>query len=169
MAAEGQADWAHKQATIDRLIDAVDEGDAESKDRWARVLLDGYDQHGWHRRRIVESGGLLLHAVLNPVWANLDLQELADWLDEDRLAQVETGAPLTDDEATSWRKRVTERAFDPELLFRGYGNACVILQLRHSDGRLAHLAAMNWAHPSDVRQARRPGSERREAASCSSR
>ena len=64
--AEIEMDWTSEQAVVDALVDAVDVGDSNKKVKLAQALLDGYAQRDWHRRRIVESGGLLLHSEMNP-------------------------------------------------------------------------------------------------------
>lgn len=143
-----RATWDSEQWVIDRLVEAVELGVAEDKLRFARRLLDGYAKDGWRRRRMVDSGIIVLETDLDPRFA--DPGDAANAVDraggsQERYDQLAGGALLTNEEVSTWREYVTEIAFDDGLAYECHrSNLCVVLEVKHSDRRRAHLAVTHW-------------------------
>src|ERR1700683_1296603 len=130
--------WGSERWVIDRLVEAVESGDAEEKLKLARHLLDGYKRHAWRRRRIVEAGMILLEKDLDPPVAEpgdvLEALQEAD-VSESRLGEIEGGATLTGTEVAIWREHLVCATFDAERVSMREGNVCVAVEVKHSDGR----------------------------------
>jgi hypothetical protein len=150
MAEDTRTTWASEQWVIDRLVEAVDVGDAGAKMKLGTCLLDGYERHDWYRRRMVDSGALVLHEDLNPEVADPD--DVAEVLgyDSDRANEIARGAGFTTQELEAWRALVVASGFDHELIYLGYANACVVVEVKHSDGRHACIAVQKWSRGSGV-------------------
>jgi hypothetical protein len=150
---ELRATWGAEKWVIDRLVEAVEAGDADEKLKLAKHLLDGYKRHDWRRRRIVDAGIILLTSELDP--GRADPQEVSEALEqaevpESRLKQVSEGATLTDSELAVWREFVVEAAFDQERVSMRLGNVCLVIEVKHSDTRRAYLAVQKWNGRSGV-------------------
>ncbi len=146
--------WDSEQWVLDRLIESVEAGDAPFRDRLAKHLIEKYSNHDWHRRRVIDTGVILPNTQLDPRVANREdvVTALEDTkISNARLKKLSEGALLNNAEVAIWRRYVRERAFDPEFVFeRGEGNFCVVVELKHSDRRRAHLAITNWDGQSGV-------------------
>lgn len=109
--------WNNEQWVIDRLAEAVEQDDADSKAKFGQRLLDGINDDGWSSVQFEGEGFYVPFEALDPSNA---LGEDIDTLCEEgvispaRVPLIDEGAPLEGRELERWREIVVERAFAPE-------------------------------------------------------
>lgn len=134
-----------EQEAIDRLVEAVHEGDADGKSTWATRLLEGMADREWRRRRVADSG--FINLPRKEPGPNDDLFEVLGVLEcagvsERRLRQIEKGKPLTKRELEIWSR--PNQGFNPDGDPSGQ-NEFVVLEFVHSrDHRHAYVAVVDW-------------------------
>ena len=96
---------------------------------------------------------ILLEKDLDPAVADpgdvLEALQEAD-VSESRLEEIEGGAALTGPEVAVWREHLVCATFDAERVSTRERNVCVVVEVKHSDGRRAHLAIQKWNGESGV-------------------
>jgi hypothetical protein len=137
---------------IDRLVNAVIEGDADGKAELAAIWLGGVAEHDWRRWRIVDEGFFLSMESLDPSRASpidiVNLLERYEEVSEKRLRTLRRGGPLNRTEAAIWRHDVIERAFSPEYVYElGTGTRWVVVELKHSKRGRCCVGVLDWNGP----------------------
>lgn len=144
--------WNAPNWVIDRLVEAVEAGDAAEKIKLARHFIRCRQRLGWNHGTVVGSGIIVLNANLDP--AKADPGEIAGALEETvsaaRLTKIAAGGRLTKSEALRWREYSIECGLDEEIAWTYGANFWVVLELRHTNRRRAYLALRNWDGRSGV-------------------
>lgn len=137
--------WNNERWVIDRLVDAVEAGNTDAKQKLGQRLLDGISDDNWDAWNFIEAGPFLPLTFLDA--DNIEDDDL-EWFCEDdtipdsRLDEVLNGG-LSGLELTRWRQRVVERAFDPGEFDREM--RWFIIGVRRTGGRVAHVASFGYA------------------------
>ena len=134
--------WNRERWVIDRLVEAVDEGDADVKEKCGRHLLARYEGGEWRQWREIDSGRFLPLAELNPDQSDWSPSEVLEGGDtsEARLCELADGDDMTPSELMEWRDAIAASSLDPEA-----EPDWAVLEVKHSDPRrTACLAVTAW-------------------------
>ena len=136
-----------EQWAIDRLVEAVADGDADAKRLYGERLLEGYEESDWYLWDEVSLAPFVPAAALDPTQAEADdiYEVFYGSVSDSRLAELMDGATMTESEVVDWQLHALAGCSAWEM-----GPYWTVLEVRHSASvrRRAYMAVTEWRRTS---------------------